>query len=329
MSSSEYKIGFGQKIAALFKNFLGAVGLWVFPYPIFLFKRALAGRAGSDGELEFYCHPRFAITSHVIFIGWLVSIGFLLNPTVTATGEVVDSPSAAQVEQVEGGEAAKAKKTEATVTRKLIPEQLLAWPWLLAIAFTLIAMGRDWEIISSILVGGAIMLVFAGMVILEMTGDWSLFKPIYEITKKVPVSMEWGGPFVLSLFLGFLYVLMASYQRVDDVWRLPAHGNLLDHYRFERSDSSISKGGKTFRADWPCMLKKWFFFGYGNILILDAHSKRTLHCIRGVFFAHRHAEELKTRFATTDATLVEAELANEAAMDDDLAESEISEDQAL
>ncbi|MEM7234426.1 MAG: hypothetical protein AAF517_19765, partial [Planctomycetota bacterium] len=109
---------------------------------------------------------------------------------------------------------------------------------------------------------------------------------------------------------------------------LPAHGNLLDHYRFERSDTSISKGGKTFRADWPCMLKKWFFFGYGNILILDAHSKRTLHCIRGVFFAHQHAEVLKTRFATTDASLVDEEIvANESAIEDaDLAEEESSGD---
>jgi len=295
MSNDAQKIGFGQKVKALFQNFLGAVGLWVFPYPVFFFKRALAGRSEASGELEFYCHPRFAIVSHVIFVGWLVSLGFLLN----------------------------------SLSGFNIPEQLLAWPWILTIGFTMVAMGRDWEIISSILVGGAILLVLSAMVILELIGSWSVFKPIYEVTKQVPVGMEWGGPFLLSLFLGLLYVLMASYQRVDDVWRLPSHGNLLDHYRFERSDTSISKGGKTFRADWPCMLKKWFFFGYGDILILDAHSKRTLHCIKGVIFAHRHAEELKIRFATTDATLVEEELANEAAIDDELVEDEITGDQAL
>ncbi|MCA8959664.1 MAG: hypothetical protein KDC38_04095 [Planctomycetes bacterium] len=295
MTKGQAKIGFGRKVRALFSNFFGAVGLWVFPYPIFLFKRALAGRENASGDLEFYCHPRFAITSHIIFVGWLVSLGTLLNATVF-------------------GDAG-------------IPAQALSWPWLLAIGFTLTAMGRDWEIISSIMVGGTILLVTAVLVILELTGDWELFKPVYEIIKQVPVRMEWGGPFLLSLVLGFFYVLMASYQRVDDVWRLPSHGNLLDHYRFERSDTSISKGGKTFRADWPCMLKKWFFFGYGNILILDAHSKRTLHRIEGVFFARQHAEVLKVRFATTDATLVEHELASEAAMAED--EDEIAADDDL
>ena len=269
-----------RKIKALFRGFLGAIGLWIIPYPIFVFRRSLAGRTSRNGDMEFYCHPRFAITSHVIVMGWLVTLGVVLFDNSQTV-------------------------------------QWFVWPWLLIIGFTFVAMGRNWEIISSIIVGGGILLVIAVLVILEMLGDWALFRPILDMWKQIPVEVDWGVPFILSFCLGFLYVLMACYQRVDNVWRLPASGNLLDHYRFERSDTSISKGGKTFRADWPCMLKKWFFFGYGNILILDAHSKRVLHRIEGVFSAHKHAEILKHRFATTDTR---------EATEDELAASEEQEE---
>ncbi len=281
MNDVKEQVGFVDKIRAILRGILGTLGLWLIPYPILIFRRALAGRTERDGDMEFYCHPRFAITSHVIFIGWLSTVGFLIN---YSSGSNV------------------------------IPETVLSWPWLLTIALTFVTMGRDWEIISSIIVGGSLLLLTATMVILQLVGDWRIFEQVYGFTKNVPVDMDWGGPFLLSFFLGFIYVLMAAYQRVDDVWRLPKRGNLLDHYRFERSDTSISKGGKTFRADWPCMLKKWFFFGYGNILIMDAHSKRTLHRIEGVFFAHAHAEVLKYRFSTTDAVMIDEQVASEDAL---------------
>ena len=56
-------------ITSFLRTFIGSIGLMFFPVPITLFKRQLAGKMDKDGRMEFYSHPNFICTMHLIWIG--------------------------------------------------------------------------------------------------------------------------------------------------------------------------------------------------------------------------------------------------------------------
>ena len=122
--------------------------------------------------------------------------------------------------------------------------------------------------------------------------------------------VEWGVPFVVSFVLGAVYVFMASWRRLNDCWNLKPVGNYLEHENFQEKDRTISKGAKTFVAVFPCLIRRYLYFGFGDIEVRSSTGTTIVDKIEGVLFAKRHADMILSQFATTDvsqAALAEAE----------------------
>ena len=112
-----------------------------------------------------------------------------------------------------------------------------------------------------------------------------------------------GVPMVVSLILGIIFVFVATWRRMNDCWSIKAHGNYLEHENFQEKDRTISKGAKTFVAVFPCLMRRYLFFGYGNIEVRSSTGTTLIDLIDGVFFARYHADIIKFRFGTTDVSL--------------------------
>jgi hypothetical protein len=126
---------------------------------------------------------------------------------------------------------------------------------------------------------------------------------------------------VISFVLGILFVCVAAWRRLNDRWSLKPTGNYLEHENFQEKDRTISKGAKTFVAVYPCLLRRYLLFGFGDIEVRSSTGEKIIDRIEGVFFARHHAEVIKVRFGTTDTRSAEAEAEE--------MEDEVSEDEAL
>jgi hypothetical protein len=141
----------------------------------------------------------------------------------------------------------------------------------------------------------------------QVTSELTIFKGIYAQLRKIPVHVEWGVPFVVSVVLGINFVSVAAWRRMNDRWSLQAVGNYLDHENFQEKDRTISKGAKTFVAVFPCLIRRYLFFGYGDIEVRSSTGAALIDRIEGVLYAHQHAEVIKHKFGTTDISTEEEE----------------------
>ena len=253
------------------RRFFGSIGLMFIPLPIGIFRRQLAGKAVEGDSMEFYSHPDFVCTMHLIWVGWLVTLGVFYNNVVEEKWQ--------------------------------IPDNYLSWPWLFVLTITLIVMGLQF---SRVVVGfllAAIALSGMGLFLIQALKDFPVFEYIAKKMDQIPVIVEWGVPMVVSLVLGITFVCVATWRRMNDCWSLKAHGNYLEHENFQEKDRTISKGAKTFVAVFPCLLRRYLFFGYGNIEVRSSTGTTLIDLIDGVFFARYHADIIKFRFGTTDVSL--------------------------
>jgi hypothetical protein len=258
-------------IRKFLRRFFGSIGLMFFPIPVGIFRRQLAGKAIEGGTLEFYSHPNFVCTMHLIWVGWLVTLGEFYNGFVEKKWEISDN--------------------------------YLSWPWLFVLTITIIVMGLQF---SRVVVGflfAAIAVSGMGLWLIQALKDFPVFEYIAEKINKIDVGVDWGVPMVVSLVLGIMFVCVATWRRMNDCWSLRAKGNYLEHENFQEKDRTISKGAKTFIAVFPCLLRRYLFFGYGNIEVRSSTGTTLIDCIDGVFFARHHADIVKFRFGTTDVTI--------------------------
>jgi len=259
------------------KRFIGRIGLLFFPLPIGLFRRQLAGRTDDHGELQFFSHPDFVCTMHLIWVGWLVTLGEFYNQYA----------SDHQFTQ--------------------IPNGFLSWPWLFVLTVTLIVMGLQFARVAVGFLIAAIVITGLILFLSETLSEVAVFHAIHDVLKKIPVTVDWGVPMVVSLVLGLVFVSMASWRRMNDCWSLKARGNYLEHENFQEKDRTISKGAKTFVAVFPCILRRYLLFGYGNIEVRSSTGTSLVYRIEGVFYARHHADIIKNRFSVTDTHDAEAE----------------------
>ena len=96
----------------------------------------------------------------------------------------------------------------------------------------------------------------------------------------------------------------------------------MEHENFQERDRTIAKGAKTFIAVFPCLLRRYLMFGFGNIEVRSSTGTTLIDRIEGVFFARRHADVIKYRFGTTDISM-DADAESEEAEEDDAAEAEV------
>jgi len=272
------------------KRFVGRIGLLFFPLPIGLFRRQLAGFTDDNGELQFYSHPNFVCTMHLIWVGWLVTLGEFYN-------QYASNHRYSQ-----------------------IPDGFLSWPWLFVLTVTLIVMGLQFARVAVGFLLAAIVIIGLTLILSETLSDVAVFHTIHEFLKDIPVTVEWGVPMVVSLILGLVFVSVATWRRMDDCWSLQARGNYLEHENFQEKDRTISKGAKTFVATFPCILRRYLLFGYGDIEVRSSTGTTLVDRIEGVFYARHHADIIKNRFSVTDTHDAEAE---EEEAEEDVAADEV------
>ncbi len=272
---------------AFLRDAWGTFALAGFPVPVGPLKRKLAGTHDDDGVLEFYSHPKFIATAHLIWFGWLLTLLTAVNALATNQG-----------------------------WSSTVPESVLAWGswlWIGLLIITMIVQGIDFNRVAVALFTAAILIVLLALWLVQALSDWEVFRNIWNLLKRIPVLVEWGVPLVTSFILGSVFFCVATWRRLNDRWRIEESGNFLEHHTFERTDRAISKGAKTFVAVWPCLLKKFFFFGYGDIEVRSPDGKRILDHIQGVLFAQRVATLIMERLGTTDVTAVVDDEADDAA----------------
>ena len=143
-------------------------------------------------------------------------------------------------------------------------------------------------------------------------GEWVKELPVYQTlfgwVTKLPVAMQFGVPFLFSLVLGIGFWLQLAWEWNNNVWSQDAAGNQFEHRNFEQKDIKYSKGAKTFASDFPCLIKKYLFWGYGFILVLSHDGGRVYKRIGPVYHAANKEAILTSRFASTSTIRPEDEV---------------------
>lgn len=262
-----------EALKQLFGLIFRSLFLFFVPLPIGPFKRQLAGYIDKEGTLHFYEQPPFMLTGWLITFGWIVSLGFGFNELATNQGWSVSMPEAA-----------------------------LTWPWVIVLLLTLFVLGGDFGRVKLgfLIFASAVILLLLGL--LQVSTGRAIYQSLGKTLAALPDHIDWGVPFVVSTVLGVGFVLTAAWQRINDRWLLRIDSNLLEHRNWEEKDASYSKGAKSFVERFRCMVKKWLFFGWGDILINSHDGSRIYQRIGGVFFATKFARIIKERFRDTEVS---------------------------
>ena len=260
------KLPFLAPLRSMVGEFIGSLMLAVFPLPLGIARRKLVGRCEEGGALIFYSHPRFVVCMHLIWVGWLVAALTGINALLGRLD-----------------------------MQWQLPLSWATWLWLIVLFVTIVALGLDLDRVPSgfVLVG----MGFLGMFLLVLVLLHFPVISLVTLLTRVPMNIDWGVPAMTSLLLGVLFVLVAAWQRINDVWIVRWKSNYLEHITFESQDDSIPPAAKQFRAKWPCLLKKYLFFGWGDIVVLDFRGSQEIRRINGVLFAQWHAREMMRRLA--------------------------------
>ncbi len=259
---------------------VGGIGLLFFPVPIGVLKRQLVGKQKS-GEFEFYSHPNFVCTAHLIWLGWAVAAAAIYNQYAAANA------------------------------LWQVPIGVMSWAWLVVLVSTFIVMGLRFNRVATGFLGAGVLISLLAAVVFELRSEFGLFEGIRNALSSIPVVVDWGVPMMTSLVLGSVFAGVAAWRRLNDRWMLRDFGNFLEHMNFQHRDRSISKGAKTFVAVHNCLIRRYLLFGYGAIEVRTSSGTRLIDKIEGVFFAQAHAEMMKSRLSATDARVVMADFVDE------------------
>ena len=237
-----------------------------------LAKRQLSFTKPKKGALRFVPQQRLVATMHVIWIGWLVGAGTLYN-------HLVDDPKNHLSESVING---------------------LEWAWIVAICLTVLMLGLDFGRVAFGFLLAVILVLVLSVLLYEQVGEVEIVKQAVDSLKQVDVELGWGVPIIVSGVLGISLMISSTWQQLDDQWEVAHQGNFLEHENFAAKDLTIQKGAKTFIHSWPCLVKRFLLFGYGEIEVRDSRGQTMIAEIKGVIRAISVSNELKRRFETTD-----------------------------
>ena len=246
------------------------------PLPIGPIRRHLAGKITEQGDFVFYCHPRLIVCMHLIWVGWLVGLTALLQGSVA-------EPAGWDLGWL---------------------MRLVTWLWIVTLVVTIIALSLDLGRLSvaMLIVATAGLAAMLGFV--QARVQLPILGAVIAGLAMIPIEMEWGLPVLVSLLIGLWYTTMAGWKRLDDFWVVSPKGNYIEHRTFERGGDHHPYEFKVFRATWPCLLKKYLCFGYGNIEIRDNHNSGVIATIEGCLHARGHERMITERFRAYEVTPV-------------------------
>jgi hypothetical protein len=263
------------------KEFYRYIIVVFLPIPVrYLARKQLAFRDyktdDGKGQLEFYSQPNFVTTIHLIWVGWVVAAFGLYNRIVHGSA----IPEFSQT--IMDG---------------------LSWFWLTVLCITVLVLGIQFGRVASGFLLTTIVIVVMGMLLWEQVSDVEVVKLTAENAKKIDVTLGWGVPMVVSAVLGITMLLSSIWQQLDDRWIVAHQGNFLEHENFQLKDRTIQKGAKTFIHTWPCLLRRFLLFGYGEIEVRDSRGTTEVERIEGIFWAKGVSDLLKSKFQTTDVSV--------------------------
>ena len=269
----------GTMASTVVKQFYRYLVVIFLPIPVgFLARNQMAFRdihdASGKGRLEFYSQPNFVTTIHLIWVGWLVGACELFNSVVQEKYQI-SGPI------IHG----------------------LEWFWIVVLCLTVLVMGIMFGRVAAGFLLTTLMIIVLGLLLYQQMGDVEVLRRIAATLNKVDVDLGWGVPVVVSAVLGMTMLLSSIWQQLDDRWIVQHQGNFLEHENFQQKDRTIQKGAKTFIHGWPCLLRRFLLFGYGEIEVRDSRGLTEVERIEGIFWAKEVSELLKSKFQSTDVTV--------------------------
>jgi len=249
----------------LASGFLASLLLVVWPYPFGPSLRLLGyheSKEKTGTAVQFCSLGNFVCLAHLIFAGWMVGL-------FAATNAVVRQFRWAG-----------------------IPMEPVTWSWLLVLILTLAVLSFQVDRYVLFMLVSWLVIICLAFAVTELASHIPLTAFALHLLWSIPISIDWGIPILVSASLGVLYAGSATWSRMNNRWSVPhLHGNEIHHHNFERRDRSIYRPGRTFVADYPCLLRKYLFFGYGNIEVRSSAGREMDH-IGGVVFAEHYARKL-------------------------------------
>ena len=241
--------------------------------------REIRAEDGSgESRFEFYSQPNIVATVHLIWVGWAVAGCQLFNKVVMEDYRLSEQ-----------------------FTRGVI------WFWLFVLCVTILVMGIQFGRVASGFLLATVMILVLSTYLLQQVSDVELLATIKKNLHGIELELGWGIPLVISLVLGITMLLNSIWQQLDDRWIVAHKGNFLEHENFQHKDRTIQKGAKTFVHSWPCLIRRWLLFGYGEIEVRDSRGLSEVERIEGIFWARHVSELLKSRFETTDVSVAMSE----------------------
>jgi hypothetical protein len=190
-----------------------------------------------------------------------------------------------------------------------IAPELLGWIYWLTVFVTCVAWGFNVGRTAFYFLVSTIVIVVLACGWIQSARDVAIWSNVRWFFRAFHVSLDPGGPLLLSFCLLVVFFGMAVWQRFNDEWR--QMGNHLEHTRQLKTDYSMNCIGKTVVEDYPCLLKRWLCLGYGNIIIMDSEGKRVVRLIEGVLFCRR-----RTRIIRKHLSLVDMKVSDVAILDE-------------
>lgn len=264
-----------KMFSTVIKNFYRYLIVVFLPIPVkFLARKQLAFVVDKTDKnrLEFFSQPNLVTAIHVIWVGWLVGACALYNHLQT--------------------------NENYQLTQSVIHG--LEWAWIVVLCLTILVMGIQFGRVAAGFLLTSIVILILSVLLYEQMGEVQIINQTKGILEKVDVELGWGVPIIVSLVLGVTMLFSSIWQQLDDRWTVAQQGNFLEHENFQQKDRTIQKGAKTFIHSWPCLLRRFLLFGFGEIEVRDSRGQTAIERIEGVFWAKGVSERLKSRFESTD-----------------------------
>jgi hypothetical protein len=182
-----------------------------------------------------------------------------------------------------------------------IPTPVLGWVYYVLLGLVGLAFGFDvnrtafWAVLSTI----AIVVLGAGW--WGSAHHTQVFRGFFGGLGLFHVDYSRGGPLFISVLWGIVLIGMAAWQRFNNLWLL--NQDTLEHRRQYVSDTEIQRAGKTVVEEYPCLIKRFFCLGWGNIVIKDSAGVSDHQRIDGVLFCGARAARIRQAWAVTNTNL--------------------------
>jgi hypothetical protein len=182
-----------------------------------------------------------------------------------------------------------------------VPSPVLGWIYYVLLGLVGLAFGFDvnrtafWAVLSTI----AIIVLGAGW--WGSAHHTQVFRDFLKGLQQFKVDYTRGGPLFVAALWGVVLVGMAAWQRFNDLWLL--NQDTLEHRRQYVSDTEIQRAGKTVVEEYPCLIKRLFCLGWGNIVIKDSAGLSVHQRIDGVLFCGARAARIRQAWAVTNTNV--------------------------